>query len=181
MTTIDLSAHCRVRIWINELPLAAFPPEDCFCKNLQLSGSRAPIVRAAAVEYIKRVGPRSLYGLLGGVFTSLELPEFRLEVNIADECSVLFSDNLAKSKDAVYVGLPREYLKAIEEGFSIAGQTLLPLFQGSFKLTCAAHHPIASCGAVYKSLLLRLVQLLKLPTADPSQQELMALFSKSFC
>lgn len=137
-------------------------------------------MRLAAVEVFVPLGPRSMYGLLGGKFKPDATGHLSIDVSVAAANERLLADNLAMKGDEVRVGLPAEYAQAVLAGVSLAKGDLNVLAAGRLSINCAAHSAIGSCAAVYKHLAAILVKLLNSAIVEPSDDELVELFPPSF-
>ena len=177
---LKLGKYGRARVWIRELPGAAYPSAKTFTHAVAAVASSENKLMLAAVEVFVPVGPRSMYGLLGGQWTSGTTNQLSVDVSIAAADGQLFSDNLAGKGDEVRVGLPAEYAQAVLAGVDLAKSEMNTLAAGKLSINCAAHGAIGSCEAVYKHLAVILVKLLNAASVEPSDDELVKLFPPTF-
>ncbi len=181
MRTLELGKYRRARVWIGELPDATYPClktlSHTIATNRPSPGGGLKIV---AVEVFVILGPRSIYGMLGGHFTPDAKGQVSIDVNISSANERLFPDNLAGTRDEVRVGLPSEYAQSVVVGVDLAKGELNTLTAGIFSINCAAHGVMGSCDAVYKHLAAILVKLLNIASVEPSDEELIKLFPSTF-
>jgi hypothetical protein len=106
MRTLEFEKHLRARVWIGELPDAAYPSGKSFCRAIAAGRESQNGLRLAAVEVLVPLGPRSMYGLLGGEWKPTTTGQFSVDVHISSANERLFADSLAMNVDDVRVGLP---------------------------------------------------------------------------
>jgi hypothetical protein len=138
------------------------------------------VLRLAAIELFVPLGPRSMYGLLGGQFNPDAVGHLSVDVSVSAAKGRLLADNLATKDDEVRVGLPAEYAQAVLAGVDLAETELKTLLPGKLSVSCAAHGAIGTCEAVYKHLSAILIKLFNAASLEPSDDELAKLFPPTF-
>ena len=179
MRTLELGKHRQARIWIGELPGLACSSIKTLTHTITAERESQNGLRLAAIEVFAHVGPRSMYGLLGGHWKPHANTQLNIQVEISAANERLFTNSLALN-DEVRVGLPIEYGNAVLTGVKAAKIELAALTAGELSIDCAAHGAIGSCEAVYKHLATTLVKLFNLTNSEPSNEELMNLFPPKF-
>lgn len=180
MKALELGKHRRARVWIGELPDAACPSVKTLTHTIAADRESQHGLRMAAIEVFVPLGPRSMYGLLGGQWKPDATGQLSVDVNVSAANERLLADSLAMKGDEVRVGLPAEYAKAVLVGVDMAKSELNALTAGKLSINCAAHGTIGSCEAVYKHLAAILVKLLNAASDEPSDDELVKLFPPTF-
>lgn len=180
MRTLELGKYRRARVWIGELPDVACPPVKTLTHTIAASRESRNELRLAAIEVFVPLGPRSMYGLLGGQFESSATGHLSVDVNVSTANERLLVDSLAMKRDDVRVGLPAEYAKAVLAGVDLAKNELNALTAGKLSINCAAHGAIGSCEAIYKRLAVVLVKLFNVASREPSDDDLRKLFPPTF-
>jgi hypothetical protein len=180
MRIIDLGRYRRARVWIGEVPDAAYRSID-IAKCSMLAGTNIRDgLRLAAIEVSVPVGAHSMYGLLGGEFNPESTDRLDVEVRVASAVGHLLAANLAGQGDEVRVGLPAEYTEAVLSGIALAKGELGRLVPGRLLINRAAHGAVGSCEAVFKHLAAALVKLFNIEGQSPSDSELVSLFPSTF-
>lgn len=180
MKILELGKYRRARVWIGELPDAAYPSVKTLAHSVSATTEPHGKRKMAAVELLVVTGPRSLYGMLGGHFTVGPTGRLNVDVRISTANERLFADNLAGTLDEVRVGLPAEYAQAVLAGVDLAKGELNALTAGKLSINCAAHGAIGSCEAVFKHLAAILVKLFNSGSVEISDEELIKLFPPTF-
>jgi hypothetical protein len=180
MRTLELGKYRRARIWIGELPDVVCPSAKTLTHAVAADGELLSSLRLAAIEVFVPLGPRSMYGLLGGQLKPDATNHLSVDVSVSSATERLLTDSLATKGDEVRVGLPAEYAQAVLAGVDTAKTELNALTSGKLSINCAAHGAIGSCGAVYKHLAATLVKLLNAPSLDLTDDELAKLFPAAF-
>ena len=152
MKTLDFGKHRRARVWIGELPDTACPSVKTLTHTIAADRKSQHGSRMAAIEVFVPLGPRSIYGLLGGHWKPDLTGQLSIDVSVSTPNERLFADSLAMKGVEVRVGLPSEYAKAVLAGVDMAKSELNELTAGKLSINCAAHGIIGSCEAVYKHL-----------------------------
>ena len=134
----------------------------------------------AAIEVFVPLGPRSMYGLLGGQWKPGATGQLSVDVSVSATNERLLADSLAMKGDEVRVGLPVQYAKAVLAGVDMAKSELSALTAGKLSINCAAHGTIESCEEVYKHLAAILVKLFNAASLELSDEELVELFPPTF-
>lgn len=168
----------RVRIWIGELPDATYLPIKTYTHKIAAGREPRSIIKQAAIEAYIPVGPRALYGLLGGQFEPDTTGQLTIEVNTSSPKERLFGDNLAPRGKIVRVGMPDEYSCAVLPGVALATDELGQLLSGKLLINCAAHEYSASCQLMYSHLTAILVKLFNSTNRDSSDDELKELLPR---
>jgi hypothetical protein len=130
----------------------------------------------AAVEMFADLGPRHMYGLLGGHLEPDTTDYLSVEVRVSTANERLFNDSLAMKRDEVRVGLPAEYVQGVMAGLDLAKHELNTLTPGKLTINCAAHGAIGSCAALYKHLTVVLIKLFNADHPKLPDDELTKLF-----
>jgi hypothetical protein len=176
MRTLELGKYRRVRVWIGELPDAAYPTVKTLTHAIAAGRESQNGLSLAAIELFVPLGPRSMYGLLGGQWKPDETDQLSVDVSISSANERLFADSFAMTGDKVRVGLPAEYAQAVLAGVDLTKSELNTLAPGRLTINCAAHGTIGSCESVYKHLAAILIKLFNAAGAEPSDQDLIKLF-----
>jgi hypothetical protein len=180
MKQFDLGKYRKARVWLNEFPDAKCPTEAAqeiivaaTCHSMQ--------TKQAAVEVFVPVGPRSMYGLLGGEFTPSATGQLKVTIiSISSAANgKLLPSSLLSLSDQVHVGLPGEYCEAVKEGIRLA-QKEIAVAPGELVISYAAYGEIGSCAAVFKHLAAVLVKLVSMQKQDLTDDEIISLFPQSF-
>jgi hypothetical protein len=180
MRTLALGKYRQARVWIGELPDTAYPSVETLTHTTAADAKSQGKFMLAAVEVFVPLGPRSMYGLLGGQWTPDASGQFQVDVNVSAPNERLLADNLAIKGDEVRVGLPSEYAKAVAAGVDLAQVHLSILPSGKLLIDHAAHGAIGSCEAVYKHLAAVLVKLFNSTEMERSDEGLVKLFPATF-
>lgn len=180
MRILELGKHRRARVWIGELPDVACPSVKTLTHTIAADGEPQNGLRLAAIEVFVPLGPRSMYGLLGGQLRPDATGYLSVDVCVSAANERLLVDNLAMKGDEVRVGLPAEYAQAVLSGVSLAKGELNALTAGKLSINCAAHGAIGSCEAAYKHLAAILVKLFNAASLELSDEELVELFPPTF-
>ena len=180
MRTLELGKHRQARFWIGEHPDVACPSVKTLTHTIAADRESQNGLRLAAIEVFVHLGPRTMYGLLGGQWKPDATGQLSIEVNISAANERLLADSLALKGDEVRVGLPAEYAKAVLVGVDAAKKEMNVLTAGKLSINCAAHGAIGSCEAVYTHLAAMLVKLFNAGSLEPSDDELAKLFPPTF-
>ena len=180
MRTLELGKYRRARIWIGKLPDAACPSVKTLTHTIEAGRESQNGLRLAAIEVFVPLGPRSMYGLLGGQFKPDATGHLSVDVSISAANERLLTDSLVMKGDEVRVGLPAEYAQAVLAGVALAKGELNALTAGKLSINCAAHGAIGSCEVVYKHLASMLVKLFNAASLELSDEELVKLFPPTF-
>ena len=180
MRVLELGKYKRTRIWIGSLPDAHYPSQQTLSLSLAANKELIREPRLAAVELLIVTGPRSLYGLLGGLLKSDATDRLCIDVSVSSPDERLFGDALTIADDEVRVGLPAEYAQAVLDGAKMAKEQLNLLAPGSLTINCAAHGVASSCEMIYKHLAAILVKLINTPSHELSDEDLVRLFPTTF-
>jgi hypothetical protein len=180
MRTLELGMHRRARVWIGDLPDAMCPPVGTLTHTIAAGRETQNGLRLAAIEVLVPLGPRSMYGLLGGRFEPDATGQLVIGFNVTAATERLFAESLAANGDQVRVGLPAEYAHSVLAGVSAAKGEMNSLASGKLSFDCAAHRDIGSCEAVYRHLAAALVKLFNEACLNLSDDELVRLFTPTF-
>jgi len=180
MKNLALGKHRQARVWIGELPNAACSSIEILNHSVAAKSRSQTELTLVAIEVYVPLGPRSMYGLLGGEWQPDQSNQFSVEISVSAANERLFTDNLAKRGDEVRVGLPAEYAKAVVTGVDVAKDELSMLPSGKLSINRAAHGAIGSCEAVYKHLAAVLVKLINFSEMERSDESLVKLFPATF-
>ena len=180
MRTLELGKHRQARVWIGEVPDTSFP-EVGEVKHI-ISATRGGYegLRLAAVEVFIPLGPRAMYGLLGGQLKSSEADKLQVNISISSPKERVFSQSLASKGENVRVGLTQEYVQSVVAGLDAVAAEPMVLAAGTLNIDCAAHGEVSSCGLIYKHLTIVLIKLLHAPIRELADEELVGLFPVSF-
>ncbi|NJK91118.1 MAG: hypothetical protein HC904_04360 [Blastochloris sp.] len=177
MRRVDLGKYRKARIWLNELPDASCPTGVTQEISVSAKGESV-MAKRAAVEVFVPLGPRSMYGLLGGEFTPSTTGQLNVTIISSAANGKSLSESLASSSDQVRVGLPREYCEAVKEGIRLAQAELSPA-SGELVINYAAHGEIGSCAAVFKHLAAVLVRLVNSKSLNLTDDEIASFFRRA--
>lgn len=180
MRILELGKSRRARVWIGELPDAVCPSVRTLTHTIAADRESQNGLRLAAIEVFVPLGPRSMYGLLGGQFKPDATGQLSVDVDISAADGRLFAGSLAMKGDEVRVGLPAEYTKGVLVGADLAKSEMSTLTAGKLSINCAAHGAIGSCEAVYKHLAVILIKLFNVADLEPPDDELIKLFPPMF-
>jgi|HubBroStandDraft_5_1064220.scaffolds.fasta_scaffold151810_2 hypothetical protein len=180
MRILELGKHRRARVWIGELPNVMYTSSETLTQSIVADRKAHRWLKLAAVEVFVPLGPRSMYGLLGGGFEAGTEDNLNVDVNISGENGQTYSNSLAATGDEVRVGLPAEYAKAVITGVEFTKNELNSIVAGKITINGAAYGTIGSCDAVFKHLTVILVKLFNLTNLEPSDDELIKLFPLTF-
>lgn len=178
MKQFDLGKYRKARVWLNELPdidHSANVTQEAIKPMIHLPER----TKKAAVEVFVPLGPRSMYGLLGGEFKSSTNQGFEITIIANTVDGKLLHASLAGVSEQVRVGLPKEYYKAVKEGVSVA-QKIGGTISGELVINCAAYGELGSCPAVFKHLATVLMRLFKTREYIPSDEEIVSFFPHTF-
>jgi hypothetical protein len=168
----------KARVWLNELPDAGCPPGPSEEMVFSASGGMTS-ARKAAVELFVPLGPRWLYGLLGGDFQPDPTGELKVTIRLPARNHKTFSSSLAKSLDEVHVGLNEEYSEAVKQGISLAQQDMESA-PGNLFISHSAHGEIGSSTSVFKHLAIVLMRLINAPVESLTDERLISFFPQTF-
>lgn len=174
---LDLGKYRKARVWLSELPDAGFDPGLSENIIVPARGQNRQAVSVGVEVYVP-LGPRSMYGLLGGSFEPL-LSE-QLKVNVSSgKGGKNTASSLADSMDQVYAGLPKEYLEAVKEGVRLAQQKM-PVASGELVINRAAYGEIGSCATVFRHLATVLIKLINVQKSDLLDGNILKLFPQNY-
>lgn len=176
MKTLDLGRFRRARVWIGELPDAAYSSINPITHTVRAGGQQHGGRRLVAVELFVPLGARSMYGLIGGLFEPWRAGQLTVEVSSSSNSERLLTDSLASGIDEVRVGLPAEYIAAILRGVDAVALEVGGVASGKLVINCGAYGVVGSCQAIYESLAATLVKLCNIATNDVSDSELIRMF-----
>lgn len=183
MTIIDLGKHRKLRVWAGSLPPAEYNAANTVSLTIPAGQNTVNgggnVLWLVALEFSALLGPRSVYGLLGGEFRPAPTNHLDVEICIGST-DERFENNLAARSDHVCKGLPSEYLQGVLDGLALAKGELRQLAAGRLLLNRAAHGVSGSSGAVFKHLAAALLKLLNYGGQEPSAAELQTLFPTTF-
>ncbi len=165
---------------MGELPDVACPSIKTLTHFFASKAQSTSGLTLAAIEVLVPVGPRSMYGLLGGEWQPDQSNQFGVEVNVSAANERLFADSLALKGDEVRVGLPVEYANAVATGLDLAKDQLSVLPSGRLSINRAAHGAIGSCDAIFKHLAAVLVKLISSAEIERSDDGLFKFFPATF-
>jgi hypothetical protein len=170
----------HARVWIEELPDAAYPAIKVLTHTIAAGAASRNILRLAAIEVFVPLGPRWMYGLLGGQFSQDSTGQLIVDVGVSTPNGRSFPDSLAMKGEEVRVGLPAEYAQSVLAGVDLAETELKTLAPGKLSISCATHGTIGSSQAIYKHLSATLVKFFNTASLESSDDELAKLFPGTF-
>jgi hypothetical protein len=157
--TIAFTRHGKGRIWLNELPDAAYAA----LRVLQsIHDGMRPLVHpatSAAVEIYSPRGGRAITGLLGARFEPSDDERLIVEVAVSSGNGSPISWPFASTIDEMYAGLPLEYAHAIAEP-GLPFEILRSLGSGRLRFDRAAHGAVGSSPALFRCLASAVAQLI---------------------
>ncbi len=167
-----LPKFAEARVWTDELPdYAVMIGESSPLLTVAASGTIPD--RAAAVEWLIPLGPRSLYGLLGARLCPNE-NGCLIEI-IEEKPTRAVAETIAsRVSESALVGMLPEYAAAVKRGAEavLAARPALPACRITF---CAAVvGEVGSCEAIFENLARVVLELLLSPSL-PSEAELPGL------
>jgi hypothetical protein len=170
-----LQGERNARVWIDELPHAMYEPVSIDEFVLPASSATWP-AREVAVEYLAHTGARLLQGLLGCRFTPDRSDSLKVRVATGASDENSWTPIFVLRKDRYRVGLPQEYGRAVLERLR-ATESLTRLGPGTLIIGCAGHSDIGSSQSLFGRLTGMMIGVLLLPDADPSDEQLAAVFA----
>lgn len=178
MKEFNLGKHRKARVWLNELPDIS---HSSGAAQEVIMPTTEPSMQAkkAAVEVFVPLGPRSMYGLLGGKFEPSTVGELKVTIVSNAANGKLLPTSLAGVSDQVRIGLPKEYHEAVKEGVRLAQKEGVTI-SGELVIDYAANGEIGSCFAVFKHLAAVLVKLFDTQGHNPIDEEIISFFPQTF-
>jgi hypothetical protein len=180
MKTLEFGKHRRARFWVETLPDVVYPFQSTVMRTFSATAESYEVQRAIAVEIYVPVGPRALYGLLGGRLSPGSSGVLRVEVGISSPSQRLLPDSLAVNSDEVRVGLPAEYAQSVFDGVSLAQSQLITTVAGHLVIDRAAHGAVGSCPLIYRHIAAILVKMLNAKNFSFSEEDLLGVLPASF-
>jgi hypothetical protein len=174
MFNLNLPQHRKTRVWLDELPDAAFGFENVLQKTLP--GPDMNVAeRKAAVEMLEPKGGMILYGLLGAGFKPNSSGILSIKVAVGQAGNSSYQSPLVLKFEKASIGLEKDFaqevLRSAADETSKAGQ--LP--SGDLVFNCAVQGAVGSNRNVFRQLAVMVAKLILLDNRQPSQEELVAL------
>ena len=138
LLNLELGKTSRATVWLNELPAASFHSAKVIETKLATPIARNPLRSSAAIELFIVIGPRQMYGLLGGTLVPKPLDTTALTLSIPVGASEDRFQSTIESVGESSMGLPEEYADSITEG--IRRELLLHPVTSLLKIECAAYN-----------------------------------------
>ena len=160
MIILDLGKHRRARVWVGELPAIASVTDRVLSTSIEVEGQGLTASRIAAVEVVVPLGPRAMYGLLGGRINPASGRLLSVEVATSISNGQLLFDTLALPGEEVKSGLPAEFGPAIISAVALARQEMPNLPPGRITIECAAHGSVSSSYRMFQRLTQILLRIL---------------------
>lgn len=138
MLKLELGKTSRATVWLNDLPSASYEPAQTIETILPMAVARNPLRCSAAIELFIAIGPRQMYGLLGGTLVPEPAESRQLTLIVPVGTG---DGRFASTIDAIgesWLGLPADYADAIREG--VSRELLLHPVTSVLKIECAAHN-----------------------------------------
>ena len=159
---LKLTKFQSARVWLNELPVGTtFKPESTLIKKVDGGQSASGVVDAAAIEWLVPLGPRTVYGLLGGRLLPSADRSFTIEVGLSGEDGPQYESTLAsKVSEDARVGLPAEYGQAVFDAAVGALRGVGHPVSGRIVFDHAAHGRVGSSPLIFSRLAMALIELL---------------------
>jgi hypothetical protein len=177
---VDLGKERRANIWFGELPFANFEAGRIVTVFLDRTNLAFQTTRQAALEVRINAGPRWVYGLLGGVLSPGQAGKLEVQISISEDRTTEFKEKIELGHEPVFVGLPDEYVRGLENALRIGTRNLLRLPSGILRLSCAAHGEISSNQIIFEHLALSLIKLLAFEETDVSPEQVGRIFPERF-
>lgn len=177
MRQFNLGKYRMARVWINDLP-------DTICSTISTSWITVTAKKLSipskviAVEFLIPLGPRSMYGLLGGAFSASPTSTLRIAVPNTTIGGTYVS-SLCGTSDCIERGFPIEYTDAIKEGAHMV-KNEEEIAQGELVISHAAYSEKSTCYIIYKHLAATLVKLASLEICNPTDAKIQSLFPENF-
>lgn len=165
---------------MNELPDASYSPLKTLTHTLAAGGNSEGGLRKAAVEILVPLGPRSIYGLLGGHFNPLSAGKLVVDVKVSASSGRLLANSLPMNGDEVRIGLPAEYANAVLSGMDLAKSELESLISGHLSIDCSAHAVAGSSESIFMHLASIVVRIFNGANVDLTDDELKRFFPARF-
>jgi hypothetical protein len=166
-----------VRVWIRELPECTFETSQR-TEIIVPAADRSLPAAKAAIEFFVPIGPRAMYGLLGGEFRPANTGQLKVIISSEKASKTPFESSLLNSNHVAFVGLHTEYADAVGEGVRLA-QEEITLPAGEFIINCSAHSETGSSSALFKQLAMVLVKLVSSPAESLTDAEIISLFPQT--
>lgn len=179
MLTMHPGRYTSFRVWIGELPNAEFSSSRRLTRIVPAANGPRRDSRVAAVEVSRCVGPRYIYGLIGGTWMPDQIGEVALQVSLAEQGPV-FQDSLVSRMDEVRIGLPAEYGRGVLEGIDMALLEPGAVHAGGLQIHCAAHGIVSSSHNMFSHLTAILLKICSLPDETLGEDDLMKCFPQNF-
>jgi hypothetical protein len=187
--TVSLGPLNKVRVWLEELPDAKYQAGKTLEVVQVAKASMHPAPICAAVELMRVLGPRTLYGLLGATF--LPGGSERCVIQVAVDSAFEMPPNwrfpelsreetswtLATRLDSIYVGLPEGYAPAVVNGAVRAGELL---GSGLLRFDCATHGLFGSSERIFQDLARLVVEILFYEPGGLSEEQLHSVVAATF-
>jgi hypothetical protein len=180
MREVDLGKSRKARVWLDSLP-----PIGCVGETREImvlpAAGKSNLRRLAAVEVYVPLGGRFQYGLVGCQVVPSQAGQLRVVIAVDESSSKVFDTSLLSSSlDVSYVGLPKEYIPALKEGFRLAEEQLGGTGAGDLVITQSVYSNIGSSPNTFKILAIVLMHLIHLVTVNPTNEEIVALFEDAW-
>jgi hypothetical protein len=121
-----------------------------------------------------------MYGLLGGEFKPKNIPRMDIFIGSSKNDGQPYTDSIASPTEVSLIGIPKEYVTGIVEGFEMARQKLVDVGQGHFIVNHGVYGEIGSSIVLFKHLSCVLFRLLHSDTSAMSDGQITALLPEQF-
>jgi hypothetical protein len=176
LRNLTLDRHRKARVWLDDLPEAAFNADQVIRFTVPATNSAAGIQRIAAIELMTPRGGMIMYALLGGQFTPDLSSVLGLSIRVADTPTAgSFKGTLVESFDDVRVGLPSEFVDGVVQGVHMALDAT-NMVSGTIVINCAAHAAVGSSIVAFRGVTRSLMHLFRSASLDLDDAELISAF-----
>lgn len=177
MKAINLGKHQKARVWIDDLPPIDYPSSRIVTHVIPAHKCRGTPIRRVAIELFVPLGPRSMYGLIGGQYEPDTGNSLIVEIAVSSADEDVYPDSLASQTDEVKVGLPCEYVRGIVSGIDVGCAEINGVNAGRLRIACAAHGLIGSSEAVFSRIAVALIKIVNVDQQDMSDSRIIELLS----
>jgi hypothetical protein len=158
MLAFTVGQYVRVRVWLDDLPQAAYPSTDVVTRVIKSANIGNTETRQVAMELFRPTCGPSSYGLLGGRFKPMRTGTLEVHVAFTEGPTDHFAGALAPSDD-VRVGLPFGYVLGVLNG-ALGSKEIHNIGAGTIMFDCAAHGYVGSSLSIFRMLAEEVVGLL---------------------
>jgi hypothetical protein len=162
------------RVWLDELPDATYPIAE-WVEYAIPAESTGIAARSGAVEWYLVLGPRPMYGFIGGTFQPDTSDQIKIRVGLQGKANgnPIHWALASNQESSVFTGLPNRTIEEIQQGLlGVDGS----LGAGTLTINQAVHAQVSSVPIMYRWLAGILVRLFALPDKDIDERIVIELF-----